>query len=131
MNEEFYTHIEVAILYKQISPSINYGSIMQMFCVKINLHDYTMSVPLQILKSLAADFDGDVLNIFLIISDAFFQRAYQIFNPRNSMYISRSNGLLNPDILVQRDTLINSNTLVGLTKDLYTEEELVELKKCG
>ncbi len=65
------------------------------------------------------------------MSDAFFQRAYQIFNPRNSMYISRSNGLLNPDILVQRDTLINSNTLVGLTKDLYTEEELVELKKCG
>lgn len=45
------------------------------------------------------------------------------------MYISRSNGLLNPDVLVQRDTLINSNTLVGLTKDLYTEEELAELKK--
>lgn len=60
---------------------------------------------------------------------AFFERAYQIFNPRNSMYISRSNGLLNPDILVQRDTLINSNTLVGLTKDLYTEEELEELRK--
>ena len=45
------------------------------------------------------------------------------------MYISRSNGLLNSDILVQRDTLINSNTLVGLTKDLYTEEELEELRK--
>ena len=45
------------------------------------------------------------------------------------MYISRSNGMLNKDILVQRDTLINSNTLVGLTKDLYTEEELEELRK--
>jgi len=31
---------------------------MQMFCVKINLNDYTMSVPLQILNPLAADFDG-------------------------------------------------------------------------
>ena len=71
----------------------------------------------------------DVLNIFHIVSDAFFERAYQIFNPRNAMYISRSNGMLNSDVLVQRDTLINSNTLVGLTKDLYTEEELAELKK--
>ena len=39
------------------------------------------------------------------------------------MYISRSNGMLNSDVLVQRDTLINSNTLVGLTRDLYTEVE--------
>lgn len=44
------------------------------------------------------------------------------------MYISRSNGMLNNDVLVQRDTLINSNTLIGLTRDLYTEEELAELK---
>ena len=71
----------------------------------------------------------DVLNIFHIINESFFERAYQIFNPRNSMYISRSNGMLNKDVLVQRDTLINSNTLVGLTKDLYTLEELEELKK--
>ena len=28
---------------------------MQMFCVKINMDDYTMSVPLQILAPLAAD----------------------------------------------------------------------------
>jgi len=47
------------------------------------------------------------------------------------MYISRSNGMLNAGVLVQRDTLINSNTLVGLTKGLYTEEELAELKKIG
>jgi len=73
----------------------------------------------------------DVLNIFFILNNAFFERAFQIFNPRNSMYISRSNGMLNNDVLVQRDTLINSNTLVGLTKGLYTEEELAELKKCS
>lgn len=44
------------------------------------------------------------------------------------MYISRSNGMLNSDVLVQRDTLINANTLAGLTKNRYTEEELAELK---
>ena len=66
---------------------------------------------------------GDVLNILSIISGAFFERAYQIFNPRNAMYISRSNGLTNSDVLVQRDTLINANTLHHLSEKGYTEEE--------
>ena len=74
-------------------------------------------------------FDGDVLNILNIISDAFFQRAYQIFNPRNAMYISRSNGMTNSDVLVQRDTLINANTLHHLAEKGYTEEELAFFKE--
>ena len=36
------------------NPSINYGSILQMYCVGISF-DYTMCIPLQILKPLAAD----------------------------------------------------------------------------
>ena len=100
---------------------------MQMFCVGIN-NDYTMSVPLQILVPLGADFDGDVLNIMRIINDAFYERAYQIFNPRNSMYISRSNGLLDQSVLVQRDTLINANTLVDLANNKYTKEEIEAIK---
>jgi hypothetical protein len=39
------------------NPTISYGSILQMFCVGINFN-FTMSVPLQVLKPLAADFDG-------------------------------------------------------------------------
>jgi hypothetical protein len=35
-----------------------------------------------------------------------------IFNPRNAMYISRIDGKLNSDLLVQRDTLINANTFL-------------------
>ena len=37
--------------------TINYGSIMQMFCVGFT-DTLTMSVPLQALKPLCADFDG-------------------------------------------------------------------------
>ena len=105
------------------NPTISYGSILQCFCVGIN-YDYTMSTPLQILKSLAADYDGDVLNILHLINHAFYERAYQIFNPRNAMYISRSNGFLSKDVLVQRDTLINANTLESLTNKKYTKEEI-------
>ncbi len=87
-----------------------------------------MSLSLQVLKPLCADFDGDVLNILNIISEAFFIRAYQIFNPRNAMYISRSNGKCNSDVLVQRDTLINANTLTHLAGGDYTDSELARIK---
>lgn len=107
------------------NPSISYGSIMQSFCVGIN-RNYTMSTPLQILKPLAADYDGDVLNILFIINDAFFQRAYEVFNPRNAMYISRNDGMVNKGVLVQRDTLINANTLINLTRNMHTPEEQTE-----
>lgn len=42
------------------NPTINYGSLLQMFCVGMNEdmeNDYTMSIPLQVLPNLAADFD--------------------------------------------------------------------------
>lgn len=40
------------------NPTINYGSLLQMFCVGMNEdmeNDYTMSIPLQVLPNLAAD----------------------------------------------------------------------------
>ena len=38
------------------NPTINYGSILQMFCTRMTT-GYTMGIPLQVLKPLAADFD--------------------------------------------------------------------------
>jgi DNA-directed RNA polymerase beta' subunit len=43
------------------NPSIANGSILQMYCVGIN-YDFTMSMPLQILPLLAADFDKQTLS---------------------------------------------------------------------
>ena len=57
------------------------------------------------------------------------QRAYQIFNPRNAMYINRADGLLNKAVMVQRDTVINSNTLVHLTMDDYLETDKIKMEK--
>jgi DNA-directed RNA polymerase beta' subunit len=109
------------------NPTINYGSILQMHCIGYN-DTLTMSVPLQVLKSLAADFDGDVLNILFIINNAFYQRAYVVFNPRNAMYISKIDGKLNSDMLVQRDTIINANTFMYLGRNNYTEDNLNTIK---
>ena len=40
------------------------------FCVGINLHDYTMSLSLQVLKPLAADFDKFSMNFYQYIGSS-------------------------------------------------------------
>ena len=49
------------------NPTIAYGSILQMFCVRYN-DAMIMQTPLQVLQPLAADHDGDALNIMLILN---------------------------------------------------------------
>lgn len=98
-----------------------------MFCVKMTF-DYVMGIPLQILPLLAADFDGDCLNILYIINKIFLEYAYATFNPRNAFYISKNDGLFNNDINHQRDILINATTLVSLSRKHYTEEDIEAIK---
>ena len=76
-----------------------------------------------------SDFDGDVLNILMIINDLFYQRAFQIFNPRNAMYISRNDGKFNNDVNHQRDTIINTNTLVRMGRGSYSQEMIENINR--
>ena len=72
-------------------------------------------------------FDGDVLNVFHIINRAFYERCRIVFNPRNAMYISRIDGKMNADVLVQRDTVICTNTLLWLGRKNYTAEDKAKI----
>lgn len=110
------------------NPTIGYGSVLQMFCIGFT-NTYTMAVPLQPLPLLAADFDGDVLNIMIPMNKVFIERVWAIFNPRNTMYISRNDGYFNKQVSMQRDTLINANTLARLGRDSYTEKEIKDIEK--
>lgn len=104
------------------NPTISLGGILQTYCVGIST-GYTMQLSLQVLKGLAADFDGDTLNILWIINHDFQQAAEYVFNPRNSMYISKNDGMFNNSYNYQRDSIINMNTLVQLSRSNYTEEQ--------
>lgn len=59
----------------------------------------------------------------LILNEEFFQRSFEIFNPRNCMYVSRNDGKFNGQVNHQRDTIINGNTLLHLGDNVYTNEE--------
>ena len=115
------------------NPTIGCGSILQMYCVGISdqteKFEYVMQLPLQVLPLLAADFDGDVLNIMYIINKAFYERAKEIFNPRNAFYINRNDGLFNNAVNHQKDTLINANTLVDLGRDNYSDEDIANIER--
>lgn len=109
------------------NPSINYGSILQMYCVDMAFN-YTMALPLQILSPLAGDFDGDCLNIWYLTNKEYIARCERSFNPRNAMYISNNDGLFNNDMNHSKDTLITGNSIIFMTRDRYSPEELAQIK---
>jgi len=45
------------------------------------------------------------------------------------MYISKIDGKFNKDVMVQRDTIINSNTLIRLGRNNYSQEDLDKIEK--
>lgn len=110
------------------NPTISYGSIVQVFCVDFT-NTFTMGISTQILAPLVADFDGDVLNVLLILNKVFYERANLIFNPRNAMYISRNDGYFNNDVSIRRDNLINLNTFIRLGQDTYNQQELDNIQR--
>ena len=91
------------------NPTINYGSILFMKIVDIKgeyKNDFTMSLPIQVLSVLNADFDGDTLNI-LSLKTKELKKAYdKAFNPRKNLPISRNDGLFNNDFNLLKDQLI-------------------------
>ena len=110
------------------NPTIEYGSIVAMRCIGIN-DTYTMSMPLQVLTGLNADFDGDTLNILYIPNKAFWKSAVDCFNPRNAMMISRNDGRFNNNVNVFKDILISVNGVLYLSRNKYTNKELDDIHR--
>ena len=71
---------------------------------------------------------GDTLNILLIINEEFRIAAEYVFNPRNSMYISKNDGMFNNSYNHKRDTIINMNTLVQLSRSKYSPDQIAAIK---
>lgn len=69
------------------------------------------------------------VNILLIINKDFQTAAENVFNPRNSMYISKNDGMFNNSYNHKRDTIINMNTLVQLSREHYTKEQIDRIRE--
>ena len=89
---------------------------------------FVMKLPLRVLSMMNAAFDGAALHILHIINEAFFVRAYEIYNPRTAMQISRNDGKFNNYVCPQRDTLLGVNEFSNLGRSVYTEEDIAMLE---
>lgn len=82
-----------------------------MYCRVTNISkDYkskTLEIHLNILAALAADFDGDVLNI-VSVKDAELSKALEIFSPIN-MLLDRTNNNFNGLMNLIKDQIIVLN----------------------
>ena len=89
------------------NPSLNLGSILLMKVTKVkrDIKDMTLSLPVQVLGLLSADFDGDVVNIISIKDKSIIDTLDPIFNPRK-MLIDRNNCSFNRRVSLLKDQLI-------------------------
>lgn len=112
------------------NPSIHSQSIVQMRVTGMHFDSYAMSLPLQILDGMNADFDGDTLNVMYIINKDFLYACMRVFNPRYAGQISRNTGMFEINVSLQVNNLICLNSFVRLSYDDYTPEELAMIKDC-
>ena len=80
-------------------------------------------------RSSETQFDGDVLNILYMVNQAFIEETNKVFNPRNAMYICRNDGKLNADVIHNKDTLINLNTMLQLARGNYSKSQLEQIMR--
>ena len=73
-------------------------------------------------------FDGDTLNIVYVPNYNFVENALEIFDPRNSMMISRNTGEVNIRTLPIKDTIVNANNLLNLGRKWYNDQEKASIE---
>lgn len=64
------------------------------------------------------------MNTLLIYNDEFRAQCEKVYNPRNAFCISRDDGMMNGSVNVFNDILINLNSLLALSKDNYSQQDL-------
>ena len=87
-----------------------------------------MGMDTQTLAGLNADFDGDVLNILLILNENFRKACEEMYSPKNAFCISRNDGLMNSSINIYKDTVVNINAFQDLSIDNYGDARINQIK---
>ena len=91
------------------NPTISLGSIMKMRVrsIKPNYDDFTISLSNNILAILGGDYDGDVLNMFLLL-DGRHKEHFARLEP-SRMIINANDGRLNPFFHLAKDHMVGAH----------------------
>lgn len=90
------------------NPSINHGSFLMMKIKRVNpnIRNKTMRLNTRVIKTMAADYDGDQLNVYRVIGEDLAKRFSKNMNPRYNLYINHINGRCNRDLLAIKDETV-------------------------
>ena len=97
--------------------TINFGSIMRMKIrkVKKRYDDLVINIPINTLAKYAGDFDGDAGNT-ISLKDTELVDAYELYDPRTHMMISKTDGLFDEDFNLIKDQLIGLHQFCKLSR---------------
>jgi len=116
-NEEIYNFMSSYIgegryILLNRNPTIAIGSFLCMRITKIkpDISDVTMSIRNNILKFLSADYDGDVLNVYLLYLSEYMEE-FQKFSPVNLVF-SLNDGKFNTALNLDKDYALAVQTLL-------------------
>lgn len=68
--------------------------------------DYTMALSPAILTPFNADFDGDTLNKFRLMTHELEREHDEHLNPTKNIFVSRNDGLFNNEMNLMKDQII-------------------------
>lgn len=90
------------------NPCINIGSFdwMRIAKVKDTLEDKTMTIPSTICNPTNADFDGDMMNIYRVMSEYFNAIFSKTLNPRYNLMVSRMDGQINKECVPMKNEAV-------------------------
>ena len=90
------------------NPTINFGSFMCMEIahVKKDYNDLSCGLPIACLQALNADFDGDIVNHILLLTDEMKKSFGRVLSPKNTFLLSKNDGKLNEDFALIKDQAI-------------------------
>ena len=73
-------------------------------------------------------FDGDCLNIKLLLNDRFDKACEAVYSPRNAFCISRNDGLFNMSVCIFKDLVINLESFQHMGRSKYSSEQMARIQ---
>jgi DNA-directed RNA polymerase beta' subunit len=110
------------------NPTIQYQSIVWKRVVGVNTDSPVMSLDPYVLTDLCADFDGDTLNIKLLLNREFDKAMENAYNPRHCFCISRDDGMFNKSVGLFKDIVINIESFQHYGRQKYSQDRLERIK---
>ena len=111
------------------NPTIDYGSqlAMRIKSVSSDITDNTLKLPISVLKSYNADFDGDILNLRIQKVNKLKEIYIKQLSPRYNLFVSRNDGRFNNAANIYRDQVVGLYNFANIDTETDTDMDFSDI----